>query len=165
MITEPKLEERPAQPYVARRTQVTMQELGTVIPQLHATVYAWLRRQGIAPAGAPFIRYRVIDMRAKLDIELGVPIEQAVGSDGPIVADRLPAGRYATLIYTDVARGIEANKALLDWGAQQGLVWDSWADSNGDAFGARLETYLTDPQDEPDMTQWAQEVAIRLADT
>ena len=72
MITEPKLEERPAQPYVARRTQVPMQELGTVIPQLHSEVYAWLRKQGIAPAGAPFIRYRVIDMPGRLDIEFGI---------------------------------------------------------------------------------------------
>jgi effector-binding domain-containing protein len=164
MITEPKLEDRPAQPYVARRTQVPMQELGTVIPQLHSEVYAWLRRQGIAPAGAPFIRYRVIDMPGRLDIELGVPIAEAVSSDDPILADTLPAGRYATLIYTDVRRGVEGNAALLDWGARQGLKWDSWTTENGDGFGARLESYLTEPRDEPDIAKWEQEVAIRLAD-
>jgi effector-binding domain-containing protein len=164
MITEPKLEDRPAQPYVARRTQVPMQELGTVIPQLHSEVYAWLRRQGIAPAGAPFIRYRVIDMPGCLDIELGVPIAEAVSSDDPILADTLPAGRYATLIYTDVRRGVEGNAALLDWGARQGLKWDSWTTENGDGFGARLESYLTEPRDEPDIAKWEQEVAIRLAD-
>jgi effector-binding domain-containing protein len=165
MISEPRVVERPAQPYVARRTQVMMQELGPVIPQLLATVYAWLREQGIAPAGAPFIRYRVIDMQAQLDIELGVPTAQAVGSEDPFVADVLPAGRYATLIYTDVARGMEANKALLDWGAQQGLVWDSWPEGNGEGFGARLEVYLTDPKDEPDLAKWETDVAIRLADS
>jgi effector-binding domain-containing protein len=164
MITEPKLEDRPAQPYMARRTQVPMQELGTVIPQLHSEVYAWLRRQGIAPAGAPFIRYRVIDMPGRLDIELGVPIAEAVSSDDPILADTLPAGRYATLIYTDVRRGVEGNAALLDWGARQGLKWDSWTTENGDGFGARLESYLTEPRDEPDIAKWEQEVAIRLAD-
>ncbi len=164
MTSEPQVIERPTQPYVARRTQVTMQELGTVIPQLHTMVYTWLRGHTIAPAGAPFIRYRVIDMRAKLDIELGVPIAHAVGSEDPIVADVLPAGRYATLIYTDVSRGMEANKALLDWGAQEGLVWDSWPDGDGEGFGARLEFYLTDPKDEPDPAKWETEVAIRLAD-
>jgi effector-binding domain-containing protein len=164
MITEPKLEVRPAQPYVARRTQVPMQELGTVIPQLHSDVYAWLRRQGIAPAGAPFIRYRVIDMPGRLDIELGVPIAETVAGDDPILADTLPAGRYATLIYTDARRGVEGNAALLDWGARQGLKWDSWTTENGDGFGARLESYLTEPRDEPDIAKWEQEVAIRLAD-
>jgi effector-binding domain-containing protein len=127
-------------------------------------VYAWLRQHGIAPAGAPFIRYRVIDMSAQLDIELGVPVARAVSGDDRIRADELPAGRYATLIYADVRRGIEANAALLEWGARQGLVWDSWTAENGEAFGARLESYLTDPQDEPDLAKWETEVAIRLAD-
>jgi hypothetical protein len=168
MIREPKIEQRPTQPYVAIRTQVAMQELGTVIPQLHAEVYTWLRWQGVAPAGAPFIRYRVIDMMRQLDIELGVPVAHVLASEGRIGADVLPdvlpPGRYATLIYTDVAQGIEANAALLEWGAQQGLVWDSWPADNGEGWGARLESYLTDPQDEPDLTKWEQEVAIRLAE-
>ncbi len=165
MITEPTVEERPEQPYVARRLQATMQDLGTVIPREHQTVYAWLRAQGLAPAGPPFIRFRVIDMMAQLEIDLGVPVARAVAGDDTIVADELPAGRYATLIYTDVRRGIEASAALLDWGAEQGLVWDTWTTERGDGFGARLETYLTDPQEEPDVTKWETEVAIRLADT
>jgi GyrI-like small molecule binding protein len=164
MITEPKLEDRPAQPYVARRTQIPMQELGTVIPQLHSEVYAWLQGQGIPPAGPPFIRYRVIDMPGRLDIELGVPIAEAVCGEDPILADLLPAGRYATLIYTDVRRGVEGNAALLDWGERQGLMWDRWTTEDGDAFGARLESFLTEPGDEPDFTKWEQEVAIRVAD-
>jgi hypothetical protein len=93
-----------------------------------------------------------------------VPIAEAVSSDDPILADTLPAGRYATLIYTDVRRGVEGNAALLDWGARQGLKWDSWTTENGDGFGARLESYLTEPRDEPDIAKWEQEVAIRLAD-
>jgi effector-binding domain-containing protein len=164
MITEPKLEERPAQPYVAIRTQATMNDLGTVIPQRLSEVFAWLRQQGITPAGVPFIRYRVIDMMAQLDIELGVPVAGTVSGDDRISADVLPAGRYATLIYTDVRRGIEANAALLEWGARQGLVWDSWAAENGEGFGARLESFLTDPEEEPDPAKWETEVAIRLAD-
>lgn len=103
-------------------------------------------------------------MMAQLDIELGVPVARAVPGDDRICADVLPAGRYATLVYTDVRLGIEANAALLDWGARQGLVWDSWATENGEAFGARLESFLTDPQDESDPARWETEVAIRLAD-
>jgi hypothetical protein len=97
MIGEPKVAVRTAQPYVARRTQATMAELGTLIPHYHAQVYAWLREHGVAPAGAPFIRYRVIDMAATLDIELGVPIAVAMPGDADIIVDSLPAGRYAAL--------------------------------------------------------------------
>ncbi len=103
-------------------------------------------------------------MADKLDIELGVPVAAAVAGDGRLQPGVLPAGRYASLIYTGVANGIPANGALLEWGARQGLQWDSWADPQGDAFAGRLETFLTEPDDEPDPAKWQTEVAIKLAD-
>lgn len=164
MITEPRVEARNAQPYVAMRAQTTMQELGIVIPRLIGEVAGWLGKQGVEFAGAPFIRYLVIDMEAQLDIEIGVPVASSLPGEGPILSGVMPAGRYATLIYTGIDRGIEANAALLDWGARQGLVWDSWQAEKGDGFGARLEAFLTNPNEEPDRAKWQTEVAIRLAD-
>jgi len=163
MINEPKLEDRAEQPYVGIRTQAPMHELGIVIPQLLGEVFAWLGTYGVAPAGAPFIRYHVIDMAAKLDIELGVPVAGALSGEGRVSAGVLPAGRYATLVYTGVENGINGNAALLDWGAAKGLVWDTWVTENGDGFGARFESFLTDPAEEPDQAKWETEVAIRLA--
>jgi effector-binding domain-containing protein len=168
MITEPKLENRSDQHYVAIRTQVTMQELGTgVIPQLHSEVFAWLGKQGVAPSGAPFMRYLVINMMEKLDIELGWPVARALSGTDRMDAGVLPAGRYASLVYIGPYEGdglIKANAALLDWGAEQGIVWDRWQDEHGDGFGARLESSLKDPGNEPDPAKWETEVAIRLAD-
>ncbi len=57
-----------------------------------------------------------------------------------------------------------ANGALLEWGAQEGLVWDTYDAEDGDGFGARYETEVTDLAEEPDMAKWETEVAIRLAD-
>ena len=34
----------------------------------------------------------------------------------------------------------------------------------GDAFGSRVEFFITDPDDEPDPKKWETQVAIRLAD-
>jgi effector-binding domain-containing protein len=164
MITEPKVEDRGAQPYAAIRTQVTMQELDTAIPQRLGEVFAWLAHQGVAPAGAPFVRYLVIDMEALLDIEVGVPVAAALSGDDRISAGVLPAGRYASLVYTGIDIGIKANWALLKWGAEKGLVWDTWKTEKGDAFGARLESFLTNPDEEPDRAKWETEVAIRLAE-
>ena len=164
-ITEPKLEDRNEQHYVGIRTQVTMDEMEKgVIPQLLGELFGWLGKQGIEPAGAPFIRYHVINMAANMDIELGVPVASAHAGDGSVRPGVIPAGRYASLIYTGVANGIPANKALLDWGAEKGLVWDRWEVESGDAFGARFESFLTAPDDEPDPAKWETEVAIRLAD-
>lgn len=164
MIGKPKVENRSEQPYVAVRTQTTMQTLDTVIPQGIGEVFAWLGKQGAAPAGAPFVRYLVINMEAQLDIEVGVPVASAMSGDGRVCAGVLPAGRYAALIYTGIDNGIEANAALLGWGKEQGLLWDTWEAENGDGFGARLESFLTNPDEEPDRTQWQTEVAIRLAE-
>src|SRR5262245_25087040 len=164
-ITQPKLEDRKEMPYMGSRTQVPLAETGSgLIPRLHGEVMAWLERHGVASAGAPFMRFHVINMPGKMDIELGWPVASALPGHGRVSAGVLPAGRYASLIYTGIANGIPANKALLDWGAEQGLVWDTYASDQGDGFGARYESYLTDPADEPDMAKWETEVAIRLAD-
>ncbi len=164
MIGEPKLEERTEQPYVAVRAQAIMQTLDSVIPQGIGEVFAWLSKQGVAPAGAPFVRYLVINMEAMLDIEVGVPVASALPGDGRVSAGVLPAGRYTSLIYTGIDNGIEANAALLDWGTKKGLLWDTWDTANGDGFGARLESFLTNPDEQPDRAKWETEVAIRLAD-
>lgn len=164
MIGEPRLEERAEQPYVGIRTQTTMRQLGKTIPETLDELDAWCREREITPAAAPFIRYHVIDMQGALDVELGVPVASPRPGDGRVTAGVLPAGRYAALIYSGVKNGVAGNKALLDWGAPQGLAWDRWTTERGDAFGSRLESFLTLPEDEPDPAKWEAEVAIRLAD-
>src|SRR5215475_12200848 len=131
-ITEPKLEDRSEQHYAGIRTEAPMGQLPNVIPQLLGEVFAWLGKQGMPPAGAPFIRYHVIDMEAKLDIELGVPVAAAVSGDNRVSAGVLPAGRYASLVYTGVTNGIAGNRALLDWAKEQGITWDRWNTDKGD---------------------------------
>jgi effector-binding domain-containing protein len=163
MIGQPRLEDRPEQPYVGIRTQVPMSELKNTIPDLLGELFSWLRPQGIGPDGPPFIRYHVIDMAAALDVELGVPTTTTLSGAGRICPGVLPAGRYASLVYTGVQNGIAGNAALLDWGKQHGLVWDRWQTDKGDAFGARYESFLTDPDEEPDPGKWETDVAIRLA--
>lgn len=162
MFSEPKVEDRSEQHYVAIRTQAMMNTLDTVIPQGIGEVAAWLGKRGEAPTCAPFIRYLVIDMEAVLEIEVGFPVANALSGEGRVCAGVLPAGRYASLVYTGIDNGIQGNWALLKWGAEQGLVWDSWQTEQGEAFGARFESFLTNPDEEPDRAQWETEVAIRV---
>src|SRR5258708_216791 len=164
MITEPKLENRTDQHYMAIRTQVTMEQLNTVIPQGIGEVFAWLGQRGVVSPCAPFIRYHVIDMGAKFDVEIGVPVVNTLSGDDRVHAGVLPAGRYASLVYTGIDNGMKGNAALIDWGAKQGLVWDTWKDANGDGFGGRFESFITDPAIQPDRAEWDTEVGIRLAD-
>ncbi|MEP7284935.1 MAG: GyrI-like domain-containing protein [Chloroflexota bacterium] len=166
MISEPKLENRNDQPCVGIRTQLTMQEFGSgIIPQLHSEVRAWLEKQGVSPTGDPFIRYHIINMPGKLDVEMGWPVATPLEGNDRIAVGVLPAGRYATLLYTGHYSGLmEATRALIEWAQEKGIVWDRWDDPAGDAFRSRYETYITDPSKEPNSDKWETEIAIRLAD-
>lgn len=164
-ITTPKIDERSEQPYVGIRSQIRMDEMRSgIIPQLHDEVLDWLNTQDVKPSGPPFMRYYVINMPDYLDIELAWPVEAALTGQGRIEAGVIPAGRYASLIYTDVTKGVEGNGALIGWAEENGLEWDRWDDEKGDAFRSRIEFYLTGPEDDPDHTNWETEIAIKLAD-
>ncbi|HTT92419.1 MAG TPA: GyrI-like domain-containing protein [Acidimicrobiales bacterium] len=160
METTPEIVTRPEQPYVALRTRVPMArlpELGARFPE----VFAWVGAHGLAPAGAPFFKYNVIEMEAELEMEAGVPVAAVVEGDNGIVAGVLPAGRYATVTYVGHPQDlVTPTGELLDWGAAQGLKWDA----DGDRWGCRLEIFLTDPGQQPDMSKWETQLAFRLAD-
>jgi effector-binding domain-containing protein len=164
--TEPKIEHRTAQNYVGIRTQVSMDELGSgIIPQLHDEVMGWLKSQAMEPSGAPFIRYHVINMPGMLDVEMGWPVAPAISGGDRVIAGTIPAGRYASVLYTGDYSGLmEANRVLIGWAEENAIEWDAWDDPNGHAFRSRLETYITDPGDEPDPNKWETEVAIKVAD-
>jgi effector-binding domain-containing protein len=164
MSATPEIVTRAEQPYVAIRGRVTMDEIGAFAVRT-PEVFAWLGAHGVPPAGPPFLKYNVIDMMRQLEIDNGVPVAAPADGDGDMIAGVLPAGRYATVIYVGhPSELVGATKALLDWGAAQNLTWDMSPSADGDRWGSRLEIWLTDPREEPDMSKWATQLAFRLAD-
>jgi effector-binding domain-containing protein len=164
MLVTPEIETRTEQPYVALRARVPMSGIAAFAVRA-GEVFSWLAARGLAPAGPPFLRFNVIDMARELEIENGVPVAAAVDGDDLVVPGVLPAGRYATVIHTGHPSELaEVTGALLDWGAEQGLTWDVSPSGDGERWGARLEFYLTDPAEEPDMSKWQTQLAFRLAD-
>jgi effector-binding domain-containing protein len=164
MSSAPEIVTRAEQPYAAIRVRVTMADLAAVVPPLNQEVFAWLGARGAASAGPPFWKYNVIDMARELEIEAGVPVAAAVAGDDRVVSGVLPAGRYATLTHVGhPSELMAATKALLDWAAEQGLTFDMTPGDDGDRWASRLENYLTDPSQEPDMSKWVTELAFKLA--
>jgi effector-binding domain-containing protein len=161
MSESPTIETRTDQPYVAIPVRVRMQDLGAVVPPLASQVFEWLSERGVSPAGPPFWRYLVIDMDAELELETGVAVSNLVEGDGQIQTGVLPAGRYATVVHTGRPDTlVTATRDLLDWADQRGLDWDT----DGRTWGCRLEEYLSDPAEVPDMQQWETRLAFRLRD-
>lgn len=161
---QPRITNRAEQPYAAIRGVVTMRTISAIADRL-PEVFGWLGAQGVEPAGAPFFRYTRIDMDTTLEIEAGVPIAAPIAGQGDVFTGVLPAGRYAVLAHTGHPDDLLAVTAsLLDWAAAEGLAWDVRETPDGDLWGCRLESYLTDPAEQPDMAKWDMELAFRLAD-
>ncbi len=162
---EPTMVDRPAAPYAAIRVLVTMDQLGTVVPPLNSEVFRWLAGRGVTPAGPPFWKYNLIDMQRSLEIEAGVTVAEPISGDERVLGGILPAGRYVTIRHVGHPSTLMAATAsLLEWAAALGMEWDKVATPQGERWGARLEIYQTDPQEEPDMNKWVTELAFRLAD-
>ncbi len=161
-IGKPKIDTRPKQVYMGIRIIAPFKGMSKVIDKISKELNVWVDEHKVRPSGPPFLRFHVIDMRGFMDISFCVPVRKALPDDGDIKADVLPAGRYASLIYS--GGGISANRALIEWVRAQGMEFDRWDTDQGDNFRSRYESYLTDPKIEPRKSKWKVEVAIKLAD-
>lgn len=162
MQNEPQIVERPVQGYIGTRAVMPMSAFAREIPAMTDKVSVWLKANGVLPTGQPFLRYHVIDMPERMDVELGIPVERAVSASGDLASNTLPAGRYAISSFKGVENGIPANKALIEWIAKQGEQIDHHTSDQGDVFASRYETFLTDATTEPDQHKWQTEIAIKL---
>jgi effector-binding domain-containing protein len=161
-MTEPVVITRAEQPYAAITGDVTMPEIGDLARRTQE-VFDWLAAHGVKPAGAPFLRYLVIDMERTLRIQTGVPVGTPVTGSGDVHGGVLPAGRYLTATHTGHPDRLEpATGAFLDWAAGHGLEFDHRDTPEGDAWECRLEVYQSEP-DVP-MDQWVTDLVFRLAD-
>jgi DNA-binding transcriptional MerR regulator len=167
ITTQPIIEERPAQHHVSIRSQVAMKDMPEVILQHINEVAAWLGQQNVEPDGAPIIRYYACPAAADsaiVDMAVGFLVGRVLSGNERILADTLPAGRYASLIYIGVENGIPGNAALIEWANNQGIQWDSWENTIGEAFAGRIEHLIDGPDDDPNPSNWKTEVAIKLVE-
>ncbi|MFK4088851.1 GyrI-like domain-containing protein [Kribbella sp. NPDC020789] len=154
----PEIVELAERPYVALRGTVQMDGISAFADRMR-DVIDWLAAREIAPNGAPFFKYDVVDMENGLVMEVGFPVDDVQSGEGEIVTGVLPAGRYATTVYHGHPDGlVKATGALLDWGEAEGVEWDA----DGDRWASRLEIYLSDPREVPNMDDWDTELQFKL---
>lgn len=165
MLSDPRIERRAAQHYVAIRRAVKIGGVGRVLPPLLDEVRRWMYTERVRPVGPPFFRYHVTDMDAnRFIVDVGWPVDARLHGAGEIFGDILPAGRYAVIVNTGPFDNLfDAYNALFDWHDAHHVTWQRGED--GKSWGARVEHYLTDPADEPDPRQWQAEIAILLSAT
>jgi effector-binding domain-containing protein len=156
--------QREAIPYAAIAIAVPMERLASAGP-LNRVVFEWLAQQHVAPAGPPFWKYNVIDMAGQLELEVGVATATLATADDQVSVGELPAGRYLETTYHGHPDGLrQATSDLLTHADAQGLTFEKADSPRGERWAARLEYYLSDPADQPDMTQWDTTLSFKLAD-
>ena len=168
-MTEPTIQQRPAQPYLAIAGRIT-DGVPAFVDKAFPALFRWLGEHGIAPSGPPFIRFRELDLDGEpLEIEAAAPVEAEAQGDERVRVESLPAGRYLTLLHRGPYRHesapdlATAREQLTDWAADHGVVY-SRATAHGTTLPCCLERYLIGPVEEPDFTKWETEFAYLVLD-
>lgn len=128
--------EQAALPVLSIRTRTPAQDLPKVLGQSYGVIMTYLGELGEAPSGPPFTAYYNMDMQ-DLDVEVGFPVAWTIPSTDDVQAGEIPAGKYATCLYTGPYSEIGA-------GAYDPL--SKFVEvSEFEATGVSYEMYLNDP--------------------
>jgi len=162
-ISEPTVELRTEQPYVAIPIQVTLKDWAQTTILL-PEIYDWLNKKGIEPVGEPFYRYWCIGSDdTDFSLEVGVPVERMVTGDERIISSFVPGGSYAIAVHHGHPDQLETSlKQLEEWTKKEELDIDKRWEADDEIWNGRFEYYLTDPELEPDLYKWQIEIAFLL---
>lgn len=139
--------ERTAQPVLSIRTKTSLQQLPQLLGESYMKIMQYLGEQGEPPGGAPFARYFSLDMQ-NLDVEIGTPVSKILPEKDDIKASELPAGKYASCIYTGPYDKIEpAYNALTQWAEKNGyetsrIAYELYLDDPGVTPPEKLKTQI-----------------------
>lgn len=156
----PSIENRGLRHYVGIRRNLRQREIGQELPPLIGRVFAWLASQNIEPTGAPFFRYHVVADEDHLNVEVAVPIDASVdlSKGGEIQPGILPSGDYLVFLHIGSYDKLQAvTRKLKEWASLEGVSLCQRPDGT---WGARIETYLSGPEESPDPANWKTEISI-----
>lgn len=160
MTIEPHLEHRDEQPYVGILIEASLSEWEQV-NALVGELMGWLEQRGETLAGAPFYRYDVIgDETAPFSVMVGIPTDSSLDGDERIHTGTVPEGTYTVAIHEGHPDDLgESHARLQEWAAEQGHELARSVDGDTEVWEGRYEFYLTDPDEEPDPSEWSTEIA------
>lgn len=166
MSSQPTVESRAPKHYVGIPVKVSLREwyrANALVPE----IYQWLAEHDVVPTGGPIYRYHTIgDDDREFDLEVCVPVANPVQAAGRVHAGIVPAGRYAVMVHEGHPdKQHRSHAALQEWAAARNLVLDKTGDGHDEVWAARCESYLTNPEEQPDPDKWSTEIAYLLKET
>jgi effector-binding domain-containing protein len=139
------LEDRKLQPVLSIRATVRIDELAERQGESLRELWSSMQARGVTAAGPPFVRYHTIG-RTEAEVELGIPVADAVSGEGRITAGELPGGAVISTWHIGSHDRLgEAYGRLQAWLSERGRK----------AAGAAWEVYSwIDPAFDPDPANW-----------
>lgn len=157
---DPHLEHRDEQPYVGIPIEASLSEWEQV-NALIGELMGWLAQRDETLAGAPFYRYDEIgDDTTPFSVMVGLPTERLLSGDERVHTGTVPDGTYAVAIHEGHPDELEHSHAKLqEWATAQGHELARSVDGETEVWEGRYESYLTDPDEEPDPSNWSTEIS------
>ena len=139
-----KVEEMMPQPALAIRETAAMAEIPAKMQECFCALGQYIGERSVPVAGPPFALYHSWSDAATV-MDVGFPVPPGTVGEGRIQAITLPGGRIATGTHIGPYDKIaDSYNAMMEWMKAQSLT----------PAGHMWETYLTDPQMEPDPAKW-----------
>ena len=140
-----RIEEREPQPVLSIRQTVELARLTDAQGESLRELWSFSQRHEAKLTGPPFVRYHTFG-ETETDLEVGIPVVEAVDGEGRVAFRELPGGAAITTWH------IGSHDRLADAYARLG----AWPKEHGrEADGAAWEVYTwIDPSVEPDPSAW-----------
>jgi effector-binding domain-containing protein len=139
------LEDRKPQSVLSIRATVRIQELGERHGESLRELWSSMQARGVTATGPPFVRYNTFG-QTETDVEVGIPVAEALSGEGRITAGELPGGSaISTWHIGSHDRLGEAYGRLAAWLSER----------DRKAAGAAWEVYWwIDPASDPGPAGW-----------
>lgn len=139
------VEERPAQPVLSIRQTIPVADIAESQSQSLRELWSSMQGRGLTADGPPFVRYHTFG-ETETDVEVGIPVPDAVAGEGRVAAGELPGGAaISTWHYGSHDRLGEAYARLEAWVKEHDRT----------PAGAAWEVYWwIDPAAGPDPATW-----------
>ncbi|WP_321474635.1 GyrI-like domain-containing protein [uncultured Paludibaculum sp.] len=144
-MPEPTVLSLAPQPALVMRARTAPDQIAAALTHCLPAVWNCAVERGATISGAPFTRYLNFDDQGLMEIEVGMPVLEAVEGRDPVLAVELPGGPCATLVHEGAYERLPATHMALD----------EWLELNRrQPAGPRWESYVTDPGNTPDPSNW-----------
>lgn len=145
----------PGQPILFIRRRIARPELPNMLAESFGTLFGHGQRAGLPIAGWPLARYVAMGP-GLLTVEAAMPLASPAPATGDMLSGNLPAGPTAFAVHVGPYETLPETHAAIE----------RWIDAQGyKVGGAPWESYVTDPAQHPDPSDWRTEVYWPLTNT